>query len=144
MNTSEIVALILGSTAFIEFVKWLLKRYDSRDATKQQQSVAQIDDDAKMRQELWNEIQQLRMGMQAQQARTEELVKLNGQLSGQNMAQEAKVENLVQRLTAVTLDRDMNAKRVVELENKVEELEQQVALLQGRRRTKPSSLGGAA
>jgi len=142
MNTSEIVALILGSTAFIEFVKWLLKRYDSRDATKQQQSVAQIDDDAKMRQELWNEIQQLRMGMQAQQARTEELVKLNGQLSGQNMAQEAKVENLVQRLTAVTLDRDMKEKRVSELEAKVGELEQQVAQLQNRHRIK-TALGGA-
>ena len=145
MTWIEIAGLVVGSGTFsaalLELLKWMIKRFDTADASKQQQSLAQIDDDAKMRSELWQEIEKLRTHIASNQARTEELTRLNGELSGKNMAQEAKIENFVQRLTAVTLERDMGIRRITELESKVDELETQVATLQGRRR-KP--LGGIA
>lgn len=145
MTTEQIITLVissvLGSNLLLEVVRWWLKNKDTASASKQQQSVAQMDDDAKMRKELWDEIEKLRTQIASQQASIQELTRLNGELTGKNIASEAKIENFVQRLTAVTLERDMGIRRITELESKVDELETQVATLQGRRR-KP--LGGTA
>lgn len=142
MTTEQIITLVissvLGSNILLELVRWWLKNKDSASASRQQQSVAQMDDDAKMRKELWDEIEKLRTQIASQQASIQELTRLNGELTGKNIASEAKIESQVQRLTAVTLDRDMKDKRIGELETKVDELQRQIAP------TRRKSLGGIA